>query len=138
MISFRMIKINVSQFAILADAAPEDNLTYTVGLRFLGASEAKRVACEFTVEFAHLDKPIVKLAMLCEFDILPTDWDERIKDNAITLTKDELGFFANQTVGVARGVMFCKTEGTPFSHFIVPPVNLVSLITEDFTIKIEE
>ncbi len=62
---------------------------------------------------------------------MPKDWDSLISDDVITFRKNDLGFFANQTVGVARGIMFCKTEGTPFSQYILPPVNLESLIKED-------
>ncbi len=134
MIRFRMAKINVSQFAILADMVPLSGLSYTVELGFKGAVNAKRIGCDFSVEFAHNDKAILKLGVFCEFDINPDDWNERMKDNKVTFTKDELGFFANQTVGVARGILFCKTEGTPFSVFILPPVNLVSLIKDDFIV----
>lgn len=134
MINFRMAKINVSQFAILADTVPSDGLSYSVELGFRAATSAKRIACDFAVEFTHNDKPIIKLGVFCEFDIKPEDWDRRINGNTLTITKDELGFFANQTVGVSRGIMFCKTEGTPFSQFIVPPINLITLIKDDFVI----
>lgn len=138
MIKFRMAKINVNQFAILTDIAPNEGLSYSVELGFKGAINAQRVACSYLVEFAHNGTAILKLDILCEFDIRPEDWNNRIKDNTLTITKDELGYFANQTVGVARGVMFCKTEGTPFNHFIIPPINLVELIKEDFTMSLAE
>lgn len=134
MIKFKMAKINVNQFAILADTAPSDAITYSIELGFKAATNAKRIACEFTVEFVHEDKPFIKLGVLCEFDIMPSDWDGRTEKGLLTITKDELGFFANQTVGVTRGIMFCKTEGTPFTQFIVPPVNLMTLIKDDFVI----
>ena len=134
MIKFRMVKINIGQFAILTDVAPVEGISYTVGLGFSSATNAKRIGCDFSVEFAHNEKPVIKLGVFCEFEISPEDWDGRIKDNSLIVTKDELGFFANQTVGVARGIMFCKTEGSPFSQFIVPPINLVKLIKGDFII----
>ncbi|MDE6403056.1 MAG: hypothetical protein K2K86_04525 [Muribaculaceae bacterium] len=131
-----MAKINVSQFAILADNAPEDGLSYTVGINFGGAPDARRVACEFSIEFDHGEKALLKLAVFCEFDIMAADWDERVNAGILTLTKSELGLFANQAVGVARGILFCKTEGTPFGRFIVPPINLETLISEDLNITI--
>lgn len=137
MIKFRMAKINVSQFAILADNAPSEGLSYTVGLRFCGATKVKRVGCEFSVEFMHSEKTILKLIIFCEFDIMPEDWDGRTENDELVIKKDELGYFANQTVGVARGIMFCKTENTPFSQFIVPPINLTKLIKEDFLISMK-
>lgn len=136
MIKFRMVKINVEQFAILADVAPAEGLSYTVSVRFRSSTEAKRIGCDFGVEFAHNESPILKLNIFCEFQISSDDWEEKINDNKLTITKSELGYFANQTVGVARGIMFCKTEGTPFSQFILPPVNLVNLIKDDFVIEL--
>lgn len=138
MIHFIMAKINVPQFAILSDTVPQENLTYTVELGFKCATEAKRLGCDFLVEFSHDDNPLIKLSVFCEFDILPDDWDRQIADGRLTIRKNDLGFFANQTVGVARGVLFCKTEGTPFSQFIIPPINLVSLITDDFSIEVDQ
>ncbi len=136
MIRFRMAKINVNQFAILTDSVPTDDISYTVQLQFMTATDFKRVGCEFSVEFAHDDKAILKLTTFCEFDIHPDDWLERINDNIISFSKEDLGYFANQTVGVARGIMFSKTEGTPFCQFIVPPINLVELIKEDYKANI--
>lgn len=136
MIHFQMAKINVTQFAILSDTVPQEGLTYTVELGFKGATDAKRLGCDFSVEFAQGERPLIKLSVFCEFDILPEDWDRQISDGRLIISKDDLGFFANQTVGVARGVLFCKTEGTPFSQFIIPPINLVQLITDDFNIEI--
>lgn len=131
-----MVKINVEQFAILTDVVPDSGLSYTVELLFKSATEAKRIGCSFTVEFAHDEKPILKLGIFCEFNIHPDDWDAHVSNGSIIITKDELGYFANQTVGTARGIMYCKTEGTPFGQFILPPINLTKLIEEDFTIDL--
>lgn len=136
MIRFRMAKISVKQFAILTDTVPTDGLSYIVGMQFKTATEFRRVGCEFSVEFAHDDKAILKLTIFCEFDIQPDDWAEHIIENALLITKEDLGYFANQTVGVARGIMFCKTESTPFCQFIVPPINLTELIKEDLKVEI--
>lgn len=138
MIKFRMAKINVVQFAILSDTLPDNGLSYSVGLGFKCAPAAMRIGCTFTIEVAHNDATILKLEVFCEFDIKPDDWNSRIKDSTLTITCDELGYFANQAVGTARGIMFCKTEGTPFSQFILPPVNITKLLDEDFTIDLSE
>lgn len=137
MIRFRMAKINISQFAILADSVPSEGISYTVGLRFSGATNVKRIGCEFYIEFIHNEKTILKLIIFCEFDIMPEDWNRRIDNDKLIIKKEELGYFANQTVGVARGVIFCKTENTPFNQFIIPPINLTKLIKNDFLISIK-
>lgn len=138
MIRFRMAKINIGQFAILTDEAPTERLSYNVELGFKCATADKRIGCDLTIAFMHNDITIIKLNIFCEFDIMSADWNNLIKNNALIISKDELGYFANQTVGVARGIMFCKTEGTPFSKFIVPPINLTMLITDDFKITLDD
>ncbi len=138
MIRFRMVKINVDQFATLVNYFPDEGLSYTVEVGFKSASSAKRIACVFSIELAHDERTILKLAISCEYDIQPDDWINRITNNTLIINKAELGFFANQTVGVARGVMFCKTEETPFSQFIMPPINLTKLIKEDFVIELAD
>ncbi len=136
MIRFRMVRINVDQFALLVDKAPDEGLSYTVNLGFKGAANANRLSCEFAVEFAHNNRPIIKLGIMCEFDIHPEDWDKCIKDNVLTISKNDLGFLGSQTVGVARGVMHCKTEGTNFWNFILPPIDLTKIINEDLVIDL--
>ncbi len=128
----------MEQFAILADKAPADGLSYTVNLGFKGASNVSRIACVFSVEFVHNDKIIIKLGINCEFDIHAEDWNKKIKDNVLSIPKDDLGFLANQTVGAARGIMFCKTEGTDFWNFILPPIDLTKIIDSDLVVDISK
>ena len=138
MIRFRMAKISVDQYAILIDKAPSEGVSYSVGFSFKGAVNVSRIACMFTIDFSYSEKPILKLSITCEFDIHEDDWTNRIKDNILSISKDDLGFFANQTVGVARGILFCKTENTDFRNYILPPINLTTVLDEDLVINLSE
>lgn len=138
MIRFRMAKINVEQFAILTDKVPTEGISYTVNLGFNAARDVRRIACKFAVEFLHDDKPVLKLSIICEFDIYREDWDNSIKDNILTISKEDLGFLGNQTVGVGRGIMFCKTESSEFRNFILPPVDLTKILVDDLVINYNE
>lgn len=143
MIHFRMIKINVDQFAILADQLPTGDMSYSVRTGFRFAPDARRIACTFEVTFDekdgdNVDKKIIVLEETCEFEIQPVDWDNLITDNKLTITPQDLCMLANQTVGVARGLLYSKTENTPFTQFILPPVNLTTLITEPITIELSD
>lgn len=141
MIRFRMIKINVDQFAILADAMPTGEMSYSVSVGFKFATDARRIACEFAVSFDEKEgdneeKKILILEETCEFDIHPDDWNSLISDNKLTVTPADLCMLANQTVGVARGLLYSKTENTPFTQFILPPINLTTLVTDDIVIEL--
>ncbi|MBD5420485.1 MAG: hypothetical protein K2F93_07050 [Muribaculaceae bacterium] len=136
MIRFRMVRINVDQFAILAEKVPAEGVSFSVHLGFNVASNAARIACIFTIEFTHVEMPLLKLSINCEFDVMEEDWKNYINDKILTIAKEDLGFFANQTVGVARGILFCKTENTDFQNLILPPVNLIDLINQDLVIDL--
>ncbi|MDE7180656.1 MAG: hypothetical protein K2N88_05610 [Muribaculaceae bacterium] len=133
-----MAKINIEQFAILNDKAPSEGLSFKVNLGFKAARNAKRIACKVSVEFLHDERTILKLGINCEFDIFSEDWDNLIKDKVLIISKDDLGFFANQTIGVARGIMFAKTEDSEFRNFILPPIDLTTILKEDLVINISE
>lgn len=142
MIRFRMVKISVGQFAILADTMPQGDMSYTVNVGFKVASNAKRIACEFGVVFETsagdgISEKILLLEETCEFDIHPDDWKGLIENNQMTVSPTELCMLANQTVGVARGILYCKTENTPFTQFILPPINLTTLIKDNLIIDLE-
>lgn len=138
MIRFRMAKISVDQFAILADKAPSEGVSYSVGFGFNVAANASRLACIFTIEFSFSEKPILKLSITCEFDIHEDDWNYRITDGVLSISKEDLGFFANQTVGAARGILFCKTENSDFRDYILPPINLTDILDEDLAINLSK
>ena len=59
------------------------------------------------------------------------------QDNKIIIPKELLAHFGVHTIGTARGILHCKTEGTQFNTFILPPINVSERITEDIIIKIE-
>ena len=40
------------------------------------------------------------------------------------------------TIGTTRGVLFAKTESTPFSKYIIPTINVAEMIENDATFKI--
>ncbi|MDE6444440.1 MAG: hypothetical protein K2K64_08505 [Muribaculaceae bacterium] len=138
MIRFRLAKINVEQFAILADKVPAEGLVYSVSAAFKAARNAHRIACVFSAEFQQGGKIILKLSINCQFEIHPEDWNERIDNNILRISKTDLGYLGNQTVGVARGIMFSKTEGTDFGTLILPPIDLTRLLDEDLVVDFGE
>ncbi len=137
MIKFRMVKINTKQFAILAESAPTEfqlslsaSLLHDVHNRLIGISTTFLLTDENDVK-------VIVLELFCEFEIAPDDWANNIKDRTLTIPKDLLDYMLSQVVGVARGVIYCKTEGTNFNQVVLPPINVTQMIPEDMTINIE-
>ena len=73
-----------------------------------------------------------------EFAVEETSWNAFIKGSTLVISKDFLEQLAVQTVGVARGIMHCKTEGTPFNMLILPPINVRDIISDAITVDLPE
>lgn len=132
-----MAKINISQFAILSERPPEDNIEYDIGLGFKYSLEGQRIAAEFSYSYEDDKGKFLLLDISCEFDVHPDDWNAAIKENVLTIPKVMLEYFAAQTVGTARGILHCKTEGTPFNYLIIPSVNVSKMIASDLVVPLD-
>lgn len=127
-----MVGIHIDQFAILASSFPTRAFDMNFGLGFKVAEDQKMFGCTCEIDYSAGEDRIITLKITCDFLIRPDDWNSQIaNDGNILLTKELQSFLALHTVGTARGIMFCKTEGTPFNSLIVPPVNLDKVIRED-------
>lgn len=82
---------------------------------------------------------MLMLQITCEFEINPGDWKENlVNGETVTIPKDTLEYFAVHTIGTARGILHCKTEGTPFNGIVLPPLDATKLVKGDLKINIAE
>lgn len=127
-----MIKINTEQFAILSEEIPSElkNVSMETRLQFK-VSKEHRIAPVAKFSFEKDGLPLLIIEVCCEFYIHPEDWSGMIHGDDIVIPQEALEYFSAQTVGTARGILHCKTEGTPFNMLIIPPVNVSSMINED-------
>lgn len=135
---FRMYDINLDQFAILSKKAPESDINFNISMSFKYADNGQKVACTVNYDFYEKDEKIIVLQTTCAFDIHPDDWKGLIKDDVVTIPKGLLENFGVHTVGTSRGIMYCKTEKTPFNRIIIPPIDVTKLVKGDCIIKIED
>lgn len=137
MVRFRMFKINVEQFAVLTDKLPRNTKDISLETRLsFKAAKDNKIAPVVRFSFEKGKQPIILIEVCCEFDIHPDDWKNMIIGDDIVIPKETLEILTVQTVGVTRGVLFCKTEGTPFNVFILPPINVASMIKKDIKISL--
>lgn len=139
MVRFRMFKINVEQFAILANELPTDieELSLETRLGFKAAENCK-VAPMAKFIIAKGGTPILLIEVCCEFEIHPDDWKNMLSKDEVVVSKETLEYLTAQTVGVTRGILYCKTENTPFSIFVLPSINVASMIKGDVVISFKE
>lgn len=136
MMRFRMFRINVEQFAILAENVQFEKLDIATGLEIKYSLEGKSLAIVMTFNFVSEKEKVMLLKLNCEFQIQEDDWNSQINDAKIIFPKNFIEYLVVQTVGTARGVLHCKTEGTAFNHIILPPMNVSDMINGDMIVNL--
>ena len=137
-ISFLMRQIKVNQFAILVDDAPSGEIPVEFGVQFKTDTVGKWIAVAFKTQYLNGSTPLLLLEIQCDFQVKPEDWDSLVTNGKLVFPVEFLRHIALHTVGSARGILFCKTEGSPFNRFILPLVNLEAMINQDMEIPLPE
>lgn len=136
MTRFKMFKISTLQFAILSNEVPS-NYGFNTHAELKHSKDGSAIAVNMTFSFAEADKNIMLLQVQCEFAIHPDDIKKLTAQNVVKIPKDVLDYFLAQTVGTARGILHCKTEGTPFNGMIIPPLDVTGMLKGDLEINIQ-
>ncbi len=139
MIQFRMIRINTEQFAILdKNLHQEEAYGLETTIAFAVNSKEHIIANRMKIEIKTKNRLVALLELVCAFEIHPESWNEMIQVDKIVVPKDTLTHLAVHTVGTARGILHCKTEGTPFNVMILPPLNVMEMVTADLSVPIDK
>ena len=140
MVRFQLYKVNTEQFAILAENAPQPNakVTMETNLYFKAATNGERLASDVKFTFMVEKAPFLVIEASCEFNIHPEDWKAMLDGNSVVIPKETLEYLAMQTIGTTRGILHCKTEGTDFNKYMIPPINASAMIKGDMTISIKK
>jgi len=127
-----MSRINLDQFAILTTTVPDKaDVTFTALPWFGYSIDTHHIRCSLEITYQLQGETIIILKMSCEFKIGDEDWNALVADSRIHIPKSFMAHLAMHTIGTARGILFCKTEGTPFSQLILPPIDATSMIIND-------
>jgi hypothetical protein len=132
-ILFYIQQIKTEQFAIIAEHfTPPEPVELLSKIEFKLDLQQKRIGTFMSFEFHQNQKVFIKIACSCHFQIEPGSWEGLPQtDSSITIPKPFLLHIATITTGTARGVLSCKTEGTPFATFIIPTVDLTKMVLAD-------
>lgn len=136
MVRFRMLKISVIQFAIL-NKEVANGYQIETNAELKHTADGRAIAVDMTFSFKNEEEKDMILQVLCEFGIHPDDLQSITSENRITIPKNTLDYFIAQTVGTARGILHCKTEGTPFNGIIIPPMDVTGMLEKDMVIELK-
>ena len=137
-ISFRLLNIVTEQFATFEIENIPENNDLKSELQFSINPENRVVACRMKFQFLHENQTIVVLTVVCNFDIEVNSWNNNIVSNKkITLPKHLLEHLCVITVGTARGILHTKTENTFFNKFMIPTLDVSTLVEKDVVFEIK-
>jgi hypothetical protein len=133
-VGFALQGIKTEQFAIFEENF--DNKKETdlgTELQFKLDQKNKQIVVFLGFEFIQGKKVFLKIQASCHFKIIDNSWDSFVLEETskLVVPKGFLAHLAMITTGTTRGVLFAKTESTPFSKFIVPTLNVAEMIKED-------
>lgn len=131
-IGFALQGIKTEQFAIFEDNyAPKKETGLGTELQFKIDQKNKQIGVFLGFEFIQGKKVFLKIQVSCHFKIQENSWATFIQNEKLVVPKGFLVHMAMITTGTTRGVLFAKTEATPFSKFIIPTFNVAEIIKED-------
>ena len=137
MVRFRMFKISVGQFAILSQEVPQGGINMSSKMDLKHAADGGAIQVGASFVFENGEEKIMVLDVFCEFVIHRDDLKTLTKDGKVIIPKDTIDYFIAQTVGASRGILHCKTEGTPFNGIVLPPMNVTGFFKDDMVINLQ-
>ena len=138
MIRFKMFRISTGQFAILSEKAPQGEVNISTNIEMKPAKDGSAVQVCAKFSFKECEKQIMLLDVACEFLLNPDDIKAITTDSKVVIPKDILDYFIAQTIGTARGILHCKTEGTAFNGIILPPMDISKLLKGDMVVDLSK
>lgn len=138
-VNFGLPKIEIDQFAFFKENWEEGKtVNYSTQIQFKIGLDNKSITATTGFEFLQEEKCFLKIQVSCLFVVEPKSWDKFIKEDAVVIPKGFLAHIAAVTVGTTRGALFTKTEGFPFQKYILPPINVNEIVTDDFAFNLSD
>ena len=135
-IAFNMSQIKIEQFAILIDEISDD-LGINVNFGVQISDDYKSVRMLTQIRYTQGETIHLILDLACIFSIAEESIKELINNQRIVLPRGFLVHMAIHSIGTARGVLHCKTEGKKMNLLVLPPINVDSMFPENLEFVME-
>lgn len=139
-IGFLLQGIKIEQFAMFEENYDhEEDIDLNTKYEIKVNQNDKRIGVFFTATYVHNLKVLVKIAVSCHFGITEDSWNiiMNTQENCLLIPKGLLSHLVMLTIGTTRGILFARTEGTIFSGFILPTIDVTGLVKEDMKLLFE-
>ena len=133
-IPYRIERIETKQFATFQDKLNFDkDLGISTEFNFSLSDDCSQIRCISIIRYEQENDTILILELACYFVIAEEGVNQITEQGKIDV--DFLRYMATITFGTARGVIHAQTQSSKLSMFVLPPINLIPIITDDMTIS---
>lgn len=115
-----------------------NKISFDVSLTIKSNYDNHAIAFDLTIRFVEEQKPFLILENTCHFIIHKDDWEKLSSEDAaneVKLSKKIVANLFSITIGTTRGILYAKTEHTPYNQFMLPLLNAAEMINEPVIIK---
>ncbi|KVV16185.1 hypothetical protein [Flavobacterium sp. TAB 87] len=136
-VGFVLAAIKTEQFALFEENFSQKKTTdITTSLEFKINLEEKLIGVFAAFSFEQAKKVFIKIQVSCHFNIDTDSWSSFLQDEIIVVPQSFIAHLTMLTIGTSRGILHTKTEGTEFNKFILPTINVKSLVDKDAEFKL--
>jgi len=138
-ISFRLIGIETTQFAVMEDSYKDDcDISLVVGVPITASDENHQIDASLNIQFKCEEAPFIILEVKLQFDIEPETFNSlyvtKKKKTSIVIPVGLTRHLATLAVGTARGILHEKLNKTKLHDFIIPTIDLTKILDEDIVL----
>lgn len=133
-IPFRIRQIKTQQFAMFPDLLVNGkDVSIQSEFNFGVNREITDLFCNTKLSYIQEENLLLTIEVLCFFTISPEGSNQLLQRGCIEV--DFLRYLATIAIGTVRGIIHTKTENTALNPIVLPPINLVEAIKDDFVFK---
>lgn len=138
---FALGDIRINQFASFEENRnPEKSIEYLIhtDIDLVVSVNEKGVGLILGFTFEQDEKVCIKIETMTDFHIDNTTWESFYKENEIIIPRELVKRFSDICIGATRGILVEKTRNTAFSDFLLPLMDVDSLIVQDAHFSLDE
>lgn len=125
-ISFSLQKISIIQYALIFEPKESELIEFSFLAKVGHNRDNRIIAITAEFKFSQDQNIFIQLETMCQFEISEESWKTLPRDSNDNIIIEK-GFIAHCTsliIGTSRGILYSKTEGTPFNKYLIPLINI--------------
>ncbi len=135
---FTLARLITLEFALIDKNYKEKKpINVNANLSFAAVEKHRVIAVGAKFQFEIDNQPFIVIKVEGQFVVPKETWDSLMKeDEKVIVPKQFMAHLAMLVVGSSRGVLHAKLENTAFNQFLIPTINVQSMIQEDIEIEL--